>query len=63
MDNQDQNQNQNKKKFNVWALFAVLFFVAALVFLGFFIKTMIDQKNRADLMSGSYGDLDTGTYS
>jgi len=52
MSNQDQNKDQNQKKFNVWALFAVLFFVAALVFLGFFIKTMIDQKNRADQMSG-----------
>ena len=55
---QNQEQNNQPKKFNVWALFAVLFFLAALAFLGFFIKTIIDQKNRAEQMSGL---VSTGT--
>ena len=45
------DDNKKSRKFNIWMLFSILFFVAALVLIGIFIKTMIDQKNRADHMS------------
>ena len=45
----DRENKQNH--FNIWKLLTALFIVAALVFLGIFLKTVIDQKNRADGMS------------
>lgn len=43
--------NQNKKKFNIWLVLTIIFLMLAIGCIGYFIKTMIDNKNRADDMS------------
>ncbi len=48
-------EQNNGKKFNVWAFLAVVFTICALICIGILIKTSIDQKNRADEMSGLVG--------
>ncbi|MBR3510149.1 MAG: class B sortase [Lachnospiraceae bacterium] len=44
-------QGKNNKRFNPWLILTIVFILGACICIGFLLKTVIDQKNKAEEMS------------